>query len=46
MITRGIEPFTGKYAFPGGHVDYNEDPIKGCIRELEEETGLKAITTK
>jgi len=22
-------------------VDYNEDPITGCLRELEEECGLK-----
>lgn len=41
MITRGRGPFTGKLAYPGGRVNYNEDPEKGCLRELVEETGLK-----
>lgn len=27
-------------AFPGGHLDYNEDPKDCCLRELKEETGL------
>jgi 8-oxo-dGTP diphosphatase len=40
MITRGRPPFLGCLAFPGGFVDYNEDPIHGCIRELEEECGI------
>lgn len=40
MITRGRPPFVGCMAFPGGFVDYNEDPIHGCIRELEEECGI------
>ena len=26
---------------PGGHIDPNEDPVQGVIREIEEETGLK-----
>lgn len=25
------------YAFPGGHIDYNEDPADACLRELKEE---------
>ena len=37
MITRGFEPFKGCLAFPGGFVDYNEDPINACLRELHEE---------
>ena len=40
LITRGRDPFKGHYAFPGGFVDYNEDPLVGCLRELEEECGL------
>lgn len=40
LIKRGREPFKGKFAFPGGFVDYNEDPIHGCLRELKEETSL------
>lgn len=41
MITRGDEPFTGSLAFPGGHIDYNEDPEVGVLRELEEECNIK-----
>jgi 8-oxo-dGTP diphosphatase len=40
LNTRGIEPYKGLFVFPGGHVDYNEAPIKACIRELKEETNL------
>ncbi len=28
------------WAYPGGRMDYGEDPITGVIREVEEETGL------
>jgi len=41
MVTRGHEPFTGRLAFPGGRVNYNEDPVEGCIRELREECGVE-----
>ena len=41
LITRGIEPSKGCLAFPGGHIDYNEAPEHACIRELEEECGIK-----
>ena len=41
MITRGRDPFKGCYAFPGGFVDYGEDPEDACIRELQEECGIK-----
>ena len=37
MITRGRPPFEGCYAFPGGFVDYGEDPSVACLRELKEE---------
>ena len=40
LITRGIEPFKGGFAFPGGHIDYNEDPKDACLRELKEETDI------
>jgi len=46
LITRGNEPFKGMLAFPGGFVDYNEDPEKACVRELSEECGIKGYTPK
>jgi len=46
LITRKGEPFHGQYAFPGGHVDYNESPETGCLRELMEETSIKGLSTE
>ena len=43
LITRGKEPFAGKLAFPGGFVNYGENPEHGCIRELKEETDLDGL---
>ena len=42
MIKRGPEPpdWEGMWAFPGGFVDYGEDPEDAVIRELMEETGV------
>ena len=40
LVTRGHDPFEGKLAFPGGSVNYGEDPQDGCLRELKEETEL------
>lgn len=41
MAKRAIQPFEGKYDVIGGFLKYGEDPIKGVIREVREETGLK-----
>ena len=42
LITRKKPgPSQGKHAFPGGHIDYNEDPQVAVVRELEEECGIK-----
>ena len=40
LVTRGNEPYKEKLAFPGGFVEYGEEPEIGCIRELKEETEL------
>ena len=41
LIKRGPFPleWEGKWAFPGGFVDYGENPEIAVIRELNEETG-------
>jgi len=42
LIKRAKEPLMEKYAFPGGHVDFDDISTKhACARELQEETGLK-----
>lgn len=40
LIVRGMEPFEGKLAFPGGFVEYGEEPSIGVLRELSEEVGI------
>lgn len=46
LIKRGREPFTNKWALPGGFVDMDETLEKACIRELQEETLLKVASMK
>lgn len=42
LIERGVEPYKGKWAFPGGFLKMDESAEEGALRELREETGLKA----
>ena len=40
LIERGIEPYKGKWALPGGFLKTDESAEEGALRELQEETGL------
>ena len=36
----------GKWTLPGGHLNPGEKPVKGALRELLEETGLKPVEVR
>lgn len=42
LIQRGIPPFKGMWAFPGGYLQMDESALEGAKRELKEETGLES----
>lgn len=42
LIKRGGEPNKNKWSYPAGYLEYDERPETGAVRELKEETNLKA----
>jgi mutator protein MutT len=42
LLKRRKHPFPGLWTAPGGKVDHGESPVECAVRELQEETGLRA----
>lgn len=41
LTRRNIDPGRGLWCFPGGYVDFAEDPIAAAVRECWEEAGIR-----
>lgn len=46
LVQRGIEPYKGRWAMPGGFMQMDESAEEGALRELKEETGLQGAYIK
>ena len=43
LVKRGVPPFEGQYAIPGGFIRGDESPEEAALRELHEETGVRNV---
>jgi len=46
LIKRGNPPLKGEWSIPGGKIEFGESEIDAALRELSEETGIKASIEK
>jgi len=46
LIKRGNPPRKGEWSIPGGKIEFGESEIDAALRELSEETGIKATIEK
>ena len=44
IVRRANPPMPGRWGFPGGVLELGETVAQGAMRELEEETGVKAVS--
>lgn len=40
LIKRAFKPYKGRWALPGGYIEYGEKAEEAAVREAKEETGL------